>query len=45
MRIYLVKTEEDFQRFALAKYQEEIKLANGQSTSSRSNQRGNTQKT
>lgn len=46
MRVYLVKTEDEFTRLALAKYQEEIKLANvQQSTSSRSNQRGHTQKT
>ena len=30
MRVYLVKTEDEFTRLALAKYQEEIKLANGQ---------------
>lgn len=27
MRVYLVKTEEEFTRFALAKYQEDLKLA------------------
>jgi len=53
MRVYLVKTEEEFTQFALAKYQEEIQLAKAggqgggaQSThSSRSNQRGSTGKT
>jgi len=45
MRVYLVKTEEEFTSFALAKYQEEIKGINAKSNSSRSNQRGNTQKT
>ena len=47
MRVYLVKTEEEFTQFALTKYQEEIKEINiqQQSTSSRSNQRGRTQKT
>ena len=37
MRVYLVKSEEEFTRLALDKYQEEIKLVNGNSTSSRSN--------
>jgi len=45
MRVYLVKSEEEFTRLALDKYQEEMKLIHGNSTSSRSNQRGNTQKT
>lgn len=53
MRVYLVKTEEEFTQLALAKYQEEIQLAKtgGQgggaksTQSSHSNQRGNTGKT
>ena len=47
MRVYLVKTEEEFTQFALMKNQEEIKLAKAgpQSSPIRSNQRGNTGKT
>ena len=45
MRIYLVKTEEEFTRFALMKYQEEIKTTNqvGSTQSSRVGMSGKTQ--
>lgn len=52
MRVYLVKTEEEFTRLALEKYQEEIKLnvksskvAKSNQSSASANQRGNTGKT
>lgn len=45
MRIYLVKTEEEFTEFALTKYQEEIENTCAKSSSSRSNPNANTQKT
>ena len=42
MRCYLVKTEEQFTRLALAKYQQEMQATKIKSTSSNSNQRGKT---
>ena len=48
MRVYLVKSEEEFTRFALMKYREEIKLGKAgpkNTTSSNSNLRGISGKT